>query len=134
MENQERKIEVHVHDGGQFNLAFDNAHIDAVQNNANLVAEAVSHTLLDVIDEQEYIHEIYESGKEQCRLAVEADVKDIPDERIEEFKKQLGARLKGTESKLQIISMLLHEMDDTLQTGKIRASGSKVNSTFWCIG
>lgn len=118
MENQERKIEVHVHDGGQFNLAFDNAHIDAVQNNANLVAEAVSHTLLDVIDEQEYIHEIYESGKEQCRLAVEADVKDIPDERIEEFKKQLGARLKGTESKLQIISMLLHEMDETLQTGK----------------
>ena len=118
MENQERKIEVHVHDGGQFNLALDNAHIEVEQNNVNMVDKEVSHTLLNIIDERGYIHELYGDVSDECEIVLEDDVKDFPDEKIEEFKKQLGIRLNGTESKLQIISMLLQEMNETLQTGK----------------
>lgn len=118
MEGQEQKIEVHVHDGGQLNIALDNAKIEAVQNNGGWYEEKNSNTFLDVIDGKEYIHKIYENGKEKCRIATEDDVKNIPNEKIEEYKKQLGTRLNGNESKLQIISMLLQEMDNTLQTGK----------------
>ena len=32
-ENQGRKIEINVHDGGQANIALDNAHIRTQQNN-----------------------------------------------------------------------------------------------------
>jgi len=118
MSNAEKSIEVHVHAGGQFNLALDEAHIEAVQNNSSMENEAVDCTFLDIEDEKEYVHKIFENGKESCRIAEEKDVANIPDERIEEFKRQLGHRLKGDETKLQVISKLLHEMEETLHTGR----------------
>lgn len=113
-----KKIEVHFHNSGQLNLAFDHAQIQAQQINGAESDEEVLHELLDVVNGKEYLHEVFGNGEEACRLATEEDVRDFPDEAIEWYKKQLGTRLDGSESKLQIISRLLQEMEETLVTGK----------------
>lgn len=118
MQEDKRKIEVHIHDGGQFNLAMDNAQIEAHQNIESGLDEEVIQTFLDVINGKEYIHKILKNGKEKCRIATEDDVEDFPDEIIKEHRKQLGMKQNGNESKLQIISKLLQEMEETLHTGK----------------
>lgn len=114
----EKKIEVHIHNGGQLNIASDNACIDAYQNNSIESDKEVVHSFLDVINGEEYIHKIFENGEEMCTIASESDVEDFPDSVIEEYKRQLGTKLNGGESKLQIISMLLQEMENTLISGK----------------
>ena len=113
-----RKIEINVYEGGQLNIASDNAHIEAQQNNGKESDKEIIHSFLDVINGEEYIHDVFENGEERCTVASERDVEDFPDNVIEWYKYQLGTRLNGDESKLQIISMLLKEMDNTLISGK----------------
>lgn len=117
-ENLERKIEINVYEGGQLNIASDNAYIEAQQNNGRESDKEIIHSFLDVINGEEYIHDVFENGEERCTVASERDVEDFPDAVIEWYKCQLGTRLNGGESKLQIISMLLQEMDNTLMSGK----------------
>lgn len=113
-----RKIEINVYEGGQLNIASDNAHIEAQQNNGKESDKEIIHSFLDVINGEEYIHDVFENGEERCTVASERDVEDFPDNVIEWYKYQLGTRLNGDESRLQIISMLLKEMDNTLISGK----------------
>lgn len=117
-EEQERKIEINIYDGGQLNIASENACIEAQQNNWIESDEEIIHLFLDVVNGEEYIHEVFENGEERCTVASERDVEDFPDNVIEWYKYQLGTRLSGDESKLQIISTLLQEMDNTLISGK----------------
>lgn len=118
VEDQERKVEINVYEGGQLNIASDDACIVAQQYNGTKSDEEILHSFLDVINGKEYIHEVFENGEERCVVASEKDVEDFPDSAIEWYKYQLGTRLNGDESKLQIISMLLQEMDNTLISGK----------------
>ena len=46
----EKKIEVHIHNGGQLNIASDNACIDAYQNNSIESDKEIVHSFLDVIN------------------------------------------------------------------------------------
>lgn len=117
-EGNEKKIELHIHNSGQLNLAFDHAQIRAQQTNGVESDEEVLHELMDVVNGEEYLHEVFGNGEEACRPATEEDVKDFPNEAIEWYKQQLGTRLDGSESKLQVISRLLQEMEETLVTGK----------------
>lgn len=117
-ENQERKIEINIYDGGQLNIASDNAYIEAQQNNRVESDKEIIHSFLDVVNGEEYIHEVFENGEERCIVASEKDVEDFPNDVIDWYKYQLGTRLNGDESKLQIISLLLQEMDNTLMSGK----------------
>ena len=118
MTQAENKLEIHVHEGGQLNLAMDEARIAAIQNNIAQQESTIVSSFLDIINDEEYIHKIYENGKVECIPASEEDVKDFPKEIIENYKHQLGSQLNGTESNLKIISMLLREMEDTLKSGK----------------
>lgn len=118
IENQVRKVEINVHEGGQLNIASGNACIAAKQYNGTESDEEIICSFLDVINGKEYIHEVFENGKERCAVASEKDVADFPDSVIEWYKYQLGTKLNGDETKLQIISMVLQEMDNTLISGK----------------
>lgn len=118
IEDQERKIEINVYDGGQLNIASDNASIEAHQNNTMESDKEIIHSFLDVVNGEKYIHEVFENGEERCIVASEKDVENFPDNVIDWYKYQLGTRLNGNESKFQIISMLLQEMDNTLMSGK----------------
>lgn len=114
----EKKIELHFHNSGQLNLAFDHGQIQAQQTNGAESDEEVLHELLDIVNGKEYLHEAFGNGEEACGPVTEEDVRDFPDEAIEWYKNQLGTRLDGSESKLQIIGRLLQEMEETLVTGK----------------
>lgn len=117
-EENGNKIEVHIHNSGQLNLAFDHGQIQATQTNETDSEKEVLHALLDVVKGEEYLQEVFGNREEECRPVTEEDLKGIPDEAIEWYKQQLGTRLDGSESKLQIISRLLQEMEETLFTGK----------------
>ena len=118
MTQTENKLEIHIHEGGQLNLAMDESNINAIQNNSVQQENDIVNSFLEVINNEEYIHKIYENGKEEYISACEDDVKDFPDEIMECYKYQLGPRLNGTENNLKIICMLLREIENTLKTGK----------------
>ena len=110
-------IEVHVHEGGQVNVAQDNGHVYSNQYNNTKVTDEYIINLITNINSQGFVHSI-KNGNDDYRKATENDVIDIPDSKIDEFKRQLGTRLNGSESKLEIISAFLREMDYTFQSGR----------------
>lgn len=111
-------LELHVHEGGQVNVAQDNGYIEASQYNNAKELNEFRLNLLTVINNQAYIHEIKENGNDEYRRATENDVRDFPDSKINEYKEQLGTRLNGRESKFEIISTYLREVENTFQSGK----------------
>ena len=66
MTQAENKLEIHVHEGGQLNLAMDEARIAAIQNNIAQQESTIVSSFLDIINDEEYIHKIYENGKVEC--------------------------------------------------------------------
>lgn len=113
-----QNLEVNVYEGGQLNVAQDEGYIEAKQYNNVKESNDFVINLLEVVNGQEYVHKVKENGIHEYRKLTEKDVIDFPDSKIEEFKSQLGTRLNGTESKLDIISAFLREMEDTIQLGK----------------
>lgn len=89
MTQTENKLEIHIHEGGQLNLAMDESNINAIQNNSVQQENDIVNSFLEVINNEEYIHKIYENGKEEYISACEDDVKDFPDEIMECYKYQL---------------------------------------------
>lgn len=113
------KLEFHIHEGGQLNIALDNGHIRAEQNNCNNTMDDITSEFFEVVNAQECGVSYYDGNNEfEGRRITDEDIANIPDYCIQEYKRQLGTRVKGSESNLEILRMFLNEMDMTLQTGK----------------
>jgi len=107
-----KKIEVNIYEGGQFNVAFDNGLIEAQQNN-----EMVLQAIIDASNQEKpkyFKNDIIENEK----AITEEDMESFPIEQLNFFKKQLGNKLKGDESKLEILCRFLYEMDKILQSDR----------------
>ena len=89
------KIEINIGAGAQVNMALDGGCIHANQYNSNIECEEF-----------------------QEREFTEEDARDFPDELVERFRHQLGTRLRGDESKYEIMCKYANELSSTYHSNR----------------